>query len=167
MRGSDLSALCVLVLLAAFTACSDSTGPGADLVVTVSTSARAISPGQALQIHLEVRNTGERADSIVAPGPDCPLLWRIDGPGGVYAGPNGALAADGSHCTGLHPGPIHLGAGEAVGITYVWTGQRGSLGVDHDLPLGRYWIRAATQPAADIDRLIESKRVAVDLVASH
>ena len=144
--------------------CSEYSGPGADLVVTVATNREAIVPGDTLEIHLEVINAGERADSIAAPGPDCPILWRIDGPGGISGGPNGVLDAAGDRCTpGL--GALSLAPGEAVGITYKWTGERGTLRVPHELPLGRYVIRAATQPAASIERIIWSRPVGVELIA--
>jgi len=156
----------VLLALCTAIACSDNTGPGAELVVTVRTSASTFSPGDSLHIHLEVDNPSDRPDSIATPGPNCPILWRIDGPNGFYAGPNGALAADGSPCTGLSTAPVQLAPGAGIGITYTWTGHRGSLGAAQDPPLGRYWIRAATQPAADISRLIQSPPVAVDLVAA-
>ena len=166
MPVSGFRLLGVILLLGTAIACSQNTSPGAELVVTVRTNASSISPGESLHIHLEVDNPRDRPDSIATPAPNCPILWRIDGPNGFYAGPNGALAADGSPCTGLSTAPVHWAPAAVIGITHTWTGQRGSLGATQDPPLGRYWIRAATQPAADIGRLIQSRPVAVDLVAA-
>jgi hypothetical protein len=159
MTVSDLG-INICFIFGALVACSDSARPGAGLIVTARASAPALEFGETLRVHLQVRNSGNRPDSIVTPGVDCPILWRVDGTEPASGGPNGAFAADGTRCKAW-PTVRYLAPGQAIGITYMWTGQRGNLGLPQDLPVGRYTIRAATQPAADIDRKISSRPVDV------
>jgi hypothetical protein len=158
-RRLELRQLLTLLMLAA---CTGEAPGRARLAVAVRTSAPAFKRGESLQVHLETRNNGPTADSIATPGPDCPILWRIDGPDGPAVVPNGVFAADGRRCKAW-PTVRYLAAGQVIGITYVWTGERGNLGAREDLPPGRYRIHAATQSAADINTRIVSPTVEVVL----